>query len=228
MRWVAGCAAIWGDVDARSTDLVVTESDPRDTLELLPDWERAFGLPDPCLTAPQTIPDRRNALVAKLTIEGGQSRAFFVSAAQSIGYTIAIYEYQPVICGISRCGETRPDGALTISAFRCGISRCGADRLGQATLTGGQDWVWQLGAPTLRYYWKVKVLGTRVTWFRCGTGVAGQDHLAEIAYAIDLECMIQRWRPAHTVVIFDYSATPVPTAGSLDFSLPGNVFAAVR
>lgn len=229
MRWVAGCGVIWGQVDARAADLAVTEGDPRYTLEMLPEWERAFGLPDPCLTAPLTIPDRRNALVDKLTVQGGQSPAFFISAASGIGYSIAIYEFLPVVCGITRCGETRPDGVLTITHARCGVAQCGVDRLGEAVMTGGSDWIWQIGPPELRYYWKVKVLGTRVTWFRCGTGIAGQDHLAEIAYALDLECLIQRWRPAHTVVIFDYSAAGISgQGGSLDFSIPGNPLAGAR
>ena len=49
MRWVDGCAQIWGDVAAAAALLLVTEADSRFTTQLLPDWERAFGLPDPCL-----------------------------------------------------------------------------------------------------------------------------------------------------------------------------------
>ncbi|MBR0860913.1 putative phage tail protein [Bradyrhizobium sp. YCK136] len=54
----------WGYVDGRAADLLETESDPRKTVELLPDWERNWGLPDPCYTAPQTIAQRQAALVA--------------------------------------------------------------------------------------------------------------------------------------------------------------------
>ena len=222
MRWVTGSAEIWGDVDARATDLVVTESDPRSTLELLPDWERAFGLPDPCLTAPQTIPDRRAALINRLTIQGAQSRAFFISAATAIGYSISIYEYQPYGCGLSRCGDSRADGGLVITHARCGVAQSGVDRQGDAYLTGTGDWIWQLGAPELRYFWKVRLLNQRVTWLRAGSGIAGQDHFAEISFALDLECMIRRWKPAHTEVVFDYGALDLANDGTLDFSRAGN------
>lgn len=43
-----GLAEYWGFVDSRAADLLEIESDPRTTIELLPDWERAWGLPDPC------------------------------------------------------------------------------------------------------------------------------------------------------------------------------------
>ena len=39
-----GLAYYWGDVDSRAADLLERESDPRITMELLPDWERAWGL----------------------------------------------------------------------------------------------------------------------------------------------------------------------------------------
>jgi uncharacterized protein YmfQ (DUF2313 family) len=219
MRIVDGLMRTWGDVDGRIDDLLTRESDPRFTFEMLPDWEAALGLPDPCLTEPETIPDRRTAVVNRLTIEGGQSRAFFIGAAAAIGYTISIYEYLPVVSGITRCGETRPDGTLTLDYFRCGVSRCGLDPLCRITMTGGDEWIWQLGPPELRYFWKVKILNTRVTWLRCGTGICGQDHMAEIALATDLECIIRRWSPAHSVVIFDYSQVDIALGdGSLDFS----------
>jgi uncharacterized protein YmfQ (DUF2313 family) len=45
----------------------------------------------------------------------------------------------------------------------------------------------------------------RLTWFRASKGQAGTDPHLRIALALDLECVIRRWRPAHTVVLFDYS-----------------------
>ena len=72
-----GLAEYWGVVDGRAADLLETESDPRITWELLPDWERAWGLPDPCLPSATTIGERRRMLVMKMTLLGAQSRAFF-------------------------------------------------------------------------------------------------------------------------------------------------------
>ena len=42
--------------------MLIDESDPRSTLEMLNDWERAFGLPDSCTDAADTLAERQNAL----------------------------------------------------------------------------------------------------------------------------------------------------------------------
>ncbi|MGF6252558.1 uncharacterized protein YmfQ (DUF2313 family), partial [Methylobacterium sp. PvP062] len=82
MRLVRGQAEIWGAVvDPRAADLLELELDPRFTTELLPDWERAFGLPDPCVQEQYTLEERRLALIERITTEGGQSRAFFYNVA---------------------------------------------------------------------------------------------------------------------------------------------------
>src|SRR6516164_3032216 len=60
----------WGTVDARAADLLEQESDPRQALELLPDWERNWGLPDPCFEAQTTITQRQQMLVFKMTMMG--------------------------------------------------------------------------------------------------------------------------------------------------------------
>ena len=78
--------------------------------ELLPDWERNWGLPDPCYTAPLTIAERQLALVMRMTMLGAQSRAFFIEVAAQIGYTITITEYRTFVCGIDRCGDNRVYG----------------------------------------------------------------------------------------------------------------------
>src|SRR5215467_8882156 len=84
IRALTGIAYFYGFVDSRAGDLLETESDPRLTLELLPDWERAWGLPDPCIKEPTSIQDRRNALVKKMTMVGGQSRQFFLDVAEDL------------------------------------------------------------------------------------------------------------------------------------------------
>ncbi len=97
--------------------LLTQESDPRRTYELLPEWERALGLPDPCVPVVQTLPERRQALVNKLTIQGGQSRAFFIATAANLGYRIAITEYRPFQFGLSSFGGRRGRLLLPLSRF---------------------------------------------------------------------------------------------------------------
>lgn len=70
-----------------------------------------------------------------------------------------------------------------------------------------------LGLPSLRFFWRVRVFGPRVTWFRAGSGVLGRDPFATIARAEDLECLLQRLKPAHTRVIVGYEGdAAVPAA----------------
>ena len=97
MLWAL--AAEFARVDGRATDLI-NEADPRSTLELLPDWERAYGLPATCMAGiAQTLQQRRNALVAQITGIGGQSRQYFIGLALSAGFTITITEFSSFTVG---------------------------------------------------------------------------------------------------------------------------------
>lgn len=81
--------------------------------------------------------------------------------------------------------------AVTIEEFRpfvCGLGRCG-DRL-----NGGHE---------VRYNWRVRILEPRVTWFRTGAS-APPDRLGKIDYAEDLECILNRLKPAHTQLVCAY------------------------
>lgn len=188
MKVVHGLAGIMGYVDNRLADLLERESDPRQTVEMLDSWERAWGLPDPCYEGPLTIGERQKHLVLRMTMLGGQSRQFFIDAAKFIGYSITITENRPFMVGVDRCGDNREyldDGSLG-------------------------PWPCQIGAPTMRFVWTVHVKRVRLTWFRASKGQAGIDPHLRIALALDLECIIRRWRPAHTLVLFDYSGVTPP------------------
>ncbi|OPY15601.1 MAG: hypothetical protein A4E66_00005 [Syntrophus sp. PtaB.Bin001] len=83
-----------GRVDARVDDLL-DEADPRTTLEMLTDWEDVCGLaPD----SDSLLYSRRNAVVRQLRYRGGQSRAYFIALAASLGYSITITEFRPYTC----------------------------------------------------------------------------------------------------------------------------------
>lgn len=106
----------WADemarIDGRAVDLV-DEADPRTTAELLADWERVAGLPDPCVAAlgvSQTAAQRRAALVAKLTTIGGQSAAYYIALAASLGYTITVTEFSPFQAGSDAGDALTNDG----------------------------------------------------------------------------------------------------------------------
>jgi len=104
---VGGLCQIWGTVDGSAADLLEIETDPTKANVMLPDWERNFGLPDPCLpNPPSDLPTRRVKLVQRITLKGAQDRAFLIALAAQQGLTVTIREYSPYQCGISGCGDT--------------------------------------------------------------------------------------------------------------------------
>lgn len=192
MRLVGGLSEIWGNpVDRRAADLLEQETDPRLSIEMLIDWERNWGLPDPCFFFDGGgIEGRRKTLMRKMTIEGAQSRAFFTSVANDLGYAVIIREFSPFMVGVSEVGGVLDD-------------------------TGGPRW--EIGRPEIRFYWTVSIGDIALEWFRVSNSQTGIDPHLRIGYPTDLECLLNRWKPAHTRIVFDYSgveATSNPLAGT--------------
>ena len=131
--------------------------------------------------------DRSRSLMLKMTLLGGQSRAFFVEVMSWLGYTIQITEYAPYMCGVSKVGDTSQEEL-------------------QAGGHAG-DMRWYLGPEEMRFYWTIHVGSPRLTWFRVAIlgGEVGVDPHLIIGLAEDLECLLNRWKPAHTMIVFDYS-----------------------
>jgi uncharacterized protein YmfQ (DUF2313 family) len=196
MKVVSGLAQIWGFVDGRAADLLERESDPRLTIELLPDWERNWGLPDPCFVQAQTIDQRHRLLVFKMTLLGAQSRQWFIDSAKWLGYNISISEFAPFTAGISQVGDTR------------GMELWN-DTPGQHPELM-DDFRWEIAEPSIRFCWQVHVHLAPLMWFRVESGEAGVDPHLTIGYAQDLECLLRRWKPAHTDIVFDYSNLSPP------------------
>lgn len=196
-----GLAYTYGFVDYRAADLLEIESDPRATTDISPDarattehgpfrglladWERAWGLPDPCFPAAISEADRRRMLVLVMTLLGGQSRAFFEHISAWVGYSIEITELAPYMCGVSEVGDT----------------------VGEYDDTA--NYRWYLGAEEIRFYWEIRADEAVVKWFRTGGGggECGVDHHVEIYLASPLECLLRRWKPAHTELVFNYAAS---------------------
>lgn len=135
MRLLGGLAAELERIDARAA-LLMAETDPASTTELLADWERVVGLPDPCVTQAQTVAERRAALEGRLTSVGGQSRAFFFQLAQRLGYTVTIDEFASAAAataaGISFTGNewahtwrVNVPATVGITPFRAGAGAAG-------------------------------------------------------------------------------------------------------
>jgi uncharacterized protein YmfQ (DUF2313 family) len=205
-----GLCNYWGYVDGRAADLLERESDPRSTVELLPDWERNWGLPDPCYSAPQTIAERQAELVARMTMVGSQSRQFYIDFAKRLGYDITISEYEPWTVGWDVCGDGRVYGDGTFMQDQWGRPIC--NPLGLPVQNGElSEWPNDgLGPEENRYYWTVHVSGKELMWFRCASGQTGVDHHLEFGIPEDLECILNRWKPAHSQIIFDLGGLTDP------------------
>lgn len=103
-----GLAGELAELLSQTGDLVA-EADPRTTSDLLADWERVLGLPEPCDPSPSTDEDVRRGLVhAKLTATGGQSPSYYKAIAdRATGEDCTITEYTEAVfrAGHSRAGD---------------------------------------------------------------------------------------------------------------------------
>lgn len=135
MRFLGALALELSRVDGRAAQLLA-ETDPASTTELLADWERVVGLPDPCVTLAQTVAERRLALEGRLTSVGGQSRAFFIGLAARLGYSVTIDEFASsaaaTAAGIPFTGSgwantwrVNVPTAVSVTPFRAGAGAAG-------------------------------------------------------------------------------------------------------
>ena len=89
---LAALAEEFARLDARALGLF-SELDPRAVFELLDDFERNFGLPEPCKKTPETMAGRREALHEKVIRQGNQSRRDFIALARALGFDITVTEF---------------------------------------------------------------------------------------------------------------------------------------
>lgn len=97
-------AAELARVEMRAEALLV-EADPRATVELLPEWERMAGMPDPCApnfaldgTPLATLAQRQLRLAQRVTGQPGARPADYIALAASLGITVTITEYREHTC----------------------------------------------------------------------------------------------------------------------------------
>jgi hypothetical protein len=107
--------------------------------------------------------------------------------------------------GIDCCGDGRVYGDGTFMQDEWG--RPILDPNGEPVQNGElSEWPnYGLGPPENRYYWTVHVHLAKLQWFRCASGQTGVDPHLRIGRAEDLECILARWKPAHTQIVYDYT-----------------------
>ena len=135
-------------VHARFVELLEVEADPAQANQLLADWEKDYGLPDPCTPLNPSLQQRHAALLAKIAAYGGQSPAYFINVAAALGYAITI---------------TEPSANT----------------------------------------WVVNGALSTVTYARADQSVA--DDPLFTSGNTQLECVLNRLKPAHAVLVFSYT-----------------------
>jgi len=78
---------------------LLADAFPATAVGLLPEWEAALGLPDPCAGESPLLAQRQGHVVARLTDTGGQSVGHFVNFAAQLGFTVTTAEFGPARFG---------------------------------------------------------------------------------------------------------------------------------
>ncbi|WP_313064667.1 YmfQ family protein [Achromobacter animicus] len=153
-------------VDARA-DSLLGEMVPSGVRDLLLDWERVLGLPDPCLGADGGFAERRAEVVRRFGEVGRQDPLYFVEIARKLGYPDAwVEEYRAPRFGRSFFGQGR------------------------------------FGTRQQQFLWKLHLGARRAGGARFGVTQWGERFGANPNNII--ECIVRRYQPAHTHVIFEY------------------------
>ena len=83
-----------------------TEALPSTTQNCIADWERITGLPSAAFPASSVLGQRQANVVAKLSAQGGQSKAYLISVMANLGYTATITDgYRPFEAGFGVAGQ---------------------------------------------------------------------------------------------------------------------------
>lgn len=97
-RVVSGLAPTWTR-HTQANNYLLGDAFPATSADLLPEWEAALGLPDPCAGPSPTLQGRQKQVVARLVNSGGQAVPYFVGYAGALGYDVTVSEFTPFRMG---------------------------------------------------------------------------------------------------------------------------------
>jgi uncharacterized protein YmfQ (DUF2313 family) len=83
---------------------------PATTVDLLPEWQTALGLPDSCSPTVQTLAQAQQQVLARFAGVLGQSVPFLIQYAAMFGFTITITEFAVFSCN-SNCNAPLANSA---------------------------------------------------------------------------------------------------------------------
>ncbi len=175
---------------------LLAETNPASTVEALTDWERVTGLPDQCSTLATTFEERRGQVLIKLVRPVGQHAAYYKALAKTLGYASPqVEEFVPFRAG-SRAGDR-------INQAPGGVYLQEADGESAPVQSDYHGWL---------YTWRLNLDTTAVRYFRAGQSRA-DDRLSSWGDKL-IECIVKRFKPAHTIVIFAYGAAAAEAIAS--------------
>jgi uncharacterized protein YmfQ (DUF2313 family) len=97
---------------------------PATSVDLLPQWQAALGLPNACTPLGATLAQQQAQVVAQFIAGSGATPAYFIALAALYGYTITIVEGAPA----TRTWTVHSSSIAPPLIFRAGRNRAG-DRL---------------------------------------------------------------------------------------------------
>lgn len=169
--------------DDRIQDML-READPRQTFELLEDWQRLLGLPDECTPLGATLEEQRNQVVQKYTSVGGISGAYYEFLTAQLGFPSVVTKPLPFRVGRSRVGD-----ALT-NDFDVPFT------VGMPIGSSLHDVGWL-------FYFNVDVPASAAEVFEVGSSTVGEP-LRSFHNEL-IECTIKKLKPAHAGVTFTFT-----------------------
>jgi uncharacterized protein YmfQ (DUF2313 family) len=89
----------------RKLQLLEIESFPTRSAELLPEWERTAGLPDPCRAVPGSQAERWADLADIFFAAHPPTPANMIAWAAQAGWTVEIREQRDFVAGVSMAGD---------------------------------------------------------------------------------------------------------------------------
>lgn len=147
-RWDEYAEVVGAELDAIQVkvDSLLNEMFPDTAYDLLPDWEREYGI-TPEADAP--LQKRRDMVIQKCRARGGLSRTYFIALAAAMGYTITIEEEHPFIVGWSEVGVDPLNIEKSIYVWRVNVSGQPVYQFEVGLSVCGERLLWWPGVPEL-------------------------------------------------------------------------------
>jgi len=215
-------------VDHRGDDLV-EESAPRTAVEILDEWEAILDLPDTCTQPPESIQERQFTAWIKMTTLGDGAPGYIIDFLEQFDISpVQIIERKPTLAGMAVAGDLcySNDDIFQFEVLAPDVEKI---KWAQAGIAEAGDKI-------------LEVTGYAV-WAKAGLSEAG-DKILTVVGREKLECIVNRWKPAHTEAVFNYYLgvgydegydlgydidTPDPTAyGSYDFGYDAGYYSPVE